>query len=93
MLQNETDSSIAAADIRFCIPSRLQQIHALTPSDHQDFESLVNVQKEMLQVAEEINEIKKRKDIVEKIVGSKKKHDSDVRSSPRCLAIYVPVPC
>jgi len=34
----------------------------------------------MLQVAEEINEIKKRKDIVEKIVGSKKKNDSDVRT-------------
>lgn len=32
----------------------------------------------MLLVAEEINEIKKRKDIVEKIVGSKKKNDSDV---------------
>lgn len=29
-------------------------------------------------MAEEINEIKKRKDIVEKIVGSKKKNDSDV---------------
>ncbi|KAF8938256.1 hypothetical protein BGZ47_008659 [Haplosporangium gracile] len=54
-----------------------RQIHALTPSDHQDFESLANVQKEMLLVAEEINEIKKRKDIVEKIVGSKKKNDSD----------------
>ncbi|KAK3832845.1 MAG: hypothetical protein J3R72DRAFT_372696, partial [Linnemannia gamsii] len=58
-------------------PLLINQIHALTPSDHQDFESLVTVQKEMLQVAEEINEIKKRKDIVEKIVGSKKKNDSD----------------
>ncbi|KAG0379281.1 hypothetical protein BGX24_001039 [Mortierella sp. AD032] len=59
-------------------PLLINQIHALTPSDHQDFESLVTVQKEMLQVAEEINEIKKRKDIVEKIVGSKKKNDSDI---------------
>ncbi|KAG0268840.1 hypothetical protein BGZ95_002298 [Linnemannia exigua] len=58
-------------------PLLINQIHALTPSGHQDFESLVTVQKEMLQVAEEINEIKKRKDIVEKIVGSKKKNDSD----------------
>ncbi|KAF9147414.1 hypothetical protein BG015_010964 [Linnemannia schmuckeri] len=58
-------------------PLLINQIHALTPSDHQDFESLANVQKEMLLVAEEINEIKKRKDIVEKIVGSKKKNDSD----------------
>ena len=56
-----------------------QQIHALTPSDHSDYENLVTVQKDMLLVAEEINEIKKRKDIVEKIVGSKKKNDSDVR--------------
>ncbi|KAF9955697.1 hypothetical protein BGZ72_003491 [Mortierella alpina] len=59
-------------------PLLINQIHALTPSDHSDFENLVTVQKDMLQVAEEINEIKKRKDIVEKIVGSKKKNDSDI---------------
>jgi hypothetical protein len=47
----------------------------------------------MLQVAEEINEIKKRKDIVEKIVGSKKKNDSDVRPSPRYLIIHVLALC
>jgi len=43
----------------------------------------------MLLVAEEINEIKKRKDIVEKIVGSKKKNDSDV-------SVFIPnhsMPC
>ncbi|KAF8947095.1 hypothetical protein BGZ46_005654, partial [Entomortierella lignicola] len=54
------------------------QIHALTPPNHADAENLATVQKEMVQVAEEINEIKKRKDIVEKIVGPKKKHDSDI---------------
>ncbi|KAF9943340.1 hypothetical protein BGZ67_000019 [Mortierella alpina] len=59
-------------------PLLINQIHALTPSEHSDFENLVTVQKDMLQVAEEINEIKKRKDIVEKIVGSKKKNDSDI---------------
>ncbi|GJJ70554.1 hypothetical protein EMPS_02903 [Entomortierella parvispora] len=59
-------------------PLLINQIHALTPPDHTDYENLVTVQKDMLQVAEEINEIKKRKDIVEKIVGSKKKNDSDI---------------
>ncbi|KAG0209136.1 hypothetical protein BGX28_010515 [Mortierella sp. GBA30] len=59
-------------------PLLINQIHALTPPDHTDFENLVTVHKDMLQVAEEINEIKKRKDIVEKIVGSKKKNDSDI---------------
>ncbi|KAF9194572.1 hypothetical protein BGZ50_006085 [Haplosporangium sp. Z 11] len=59
-------------------PLLINQIHALTPPEHTDFENLVTVQKDMLQVAEEINEIKKRKDIVEKIVGSKKKNDSDI---------------
>ncbi|KAF9415575.1 hypothetical protein BGZ94_000061 [Podila epigama] len=58
-------------------PLLINQIHALTPPDHADHENLVVAQKEILQVAEEINEIKKRKDIVEKIVGSKKKNDSD----------------
>ncbi|KAF9308230.1 hypothetical protein BG003_011398 [Podila horticola] len=58
-------------------PLLINQIHALTPSDHADYENLAAVQKDMLLVAEEINEIKKRKDIVEKIVGSKKKNDSD----------------
>ncbi|KAF9580872.1 hypothetical protein BGW38_002302 [Lunasporangiospora selenospora] len=58
-------------------PLLINQIHALTPPEHADYESLVKVQKDMLQVAEEINDIKKRKDIVEKIVGSKKKNDSD----------------
>ncbi|KAF9101958.1 hypothetical protein BGX27_011245 [Mortierella sp. AM989] len=59
-------------------PLLINQIHALTPPEHADSENLANVQKEMLQVAEEINEIKKRKDIVEKIVGPKKRHDTDV---------------
>lgn len=54
-----------------------------------DYDNLVTVQKDMLLVAEEINEIKKRKDIVEKIVGSKKKNDSDV-------SVFIPnhsMPC
>ncbi|KAF9957920.1 hypothetical protein BGZ65_001776 [Modicella reniformis] len=62
-------------------PLLINQIHALTPPEHLDFESIATVQKDMLQVAEEINEIKKRKDIVEKIVGPKKKNDSDLRQA------------
>ncbi|KAF9363953.1 hypothetical protein BGX34_002933 [Mortierella sp. NVP85] len=58
-------------------PLLINQIHALTPHTHADFEAIATVQKDMLLVAEEINEIKKRKDIVEKIVGPKKKNDSD----------------
>ncbi|ORZ06291.1 hypothetical protein BCR41DRAFT_311662, partial [Lobosporangium transversale] len=61
-------------------PLLINQIHALTPPDHVDFESIASLQKEMLHIAEEINDIKKRKDIVEKIVGPKKKNDSDVRT-------------
>ncbi|KAF8932122.1 hypothetical protein BGZ58_007214 [Dissophora ornata] len=59
-------------------PLLINQIYALTSPNHTDFENLAEVQKDMVQVAEEINEIKKRKDIVEKIVGPKKKQDSDV---------------
>ncbi|KAG0301457.1 hypothetical protein BGZ98_008339 [Dissophora globulifera] len=59
-------------------PLLINQIYALTPPGHTDYDSLAEVQKDMVQVAEEINEIKKRKDIVEKIVGPKKKTDSDI---------------
>ncbi|KAF9161554.1 hypothetical protein DFQ26_004428 [Actinomortierella ambigua] len=59
-------------------PLLINQIYALTPREHMDYEALAEVQGEIHVVAEEINEIKKRKDIVEKIVGSKKKTDSDV---------------
>ncbi|KAG0334714.1 hypothetical protein BG004_000295, partial [Podila humilis] len=58
-------------------PLLINQIHSLTSPDHADYDNLAEAQKDMLDVAEEINEIKKRKDIVEKIVGSKKKSDSD----------------
>ncbi|KAG0013313.1 hypothetical protein BGZ80_011158 [Entomortierella chlamydospora] len=59
-------------------PLLINQIHVLTPPEHADSENIAKVQKEMVQIAEEINEIKKRKDIVEKIVGPKKKNDSDL---------------
>ncbi|KAG0233704.1 hypothetical protein BGW42_007290 [Actinomortierella wolfii] len=59
-------------------PLLINQIYALTPPDHPDYKALAEVQKEIHTMAEEINDIKKRKDIVEKIVGSKKKTETDV---------------
>ncbi|KAF9974857.1 hypothetical protein BGZ73_001672, partial [Actinomortierella ambigua] len=59
-------------------PLLINQIYALTPAEHKDHDALAKAQVDIHSVADEINEIKKRKDIVEKIVGSKKKNDSDV---------------
>ncbi|RIA87812.1 hypothetical protein C1645_739835 [Glomus cerebriforme] len=60
-------------------PLLLQQIVALTKPSHPDFEELKSAFTEIQNVAERINEIKRRKDIVEKIVGSKKKTDADIK--------------
>ncbi|CAB5395707.1 unnamed protein product [Rhizophagus irregularis] len=59
-------------------PLLLQQIVSLTNPSHPDFEELKRAFSEIQNVAERINEIKRRKDIVEKIVGSKKKTDADL---------------
>ncbi|GES84175.1 Rho guanyl nucleotide exchange factor [Rhizophagus clarus] len=59
-------------------PLLLQQIVSLTNPSHPDFEELKRAFTEIQNVAERINEIKRRKDIVEKIVGSKKKTDADL---------------
>ncbi|CAG8645329.1 25743_t:CDS:10, partial [Gigaspora rosea] len=53
-------------------PLLLQQILSLTKPSHPDYEQLQFSLSEITKVAERINEIKKRKDIVEKIVGNKK---------------------
>ncbi|CAG8636039.1 9392_t:CDS:10, partial [Ambispora leptoticha] len=58
-------------------PLLLQQILSLTKPTHPDFKDLKDAFNEVTTVAERINEIKRRKDIVEKIVGSKKKTDAD----------------
>ncbi|RIB13751.1 hypothetical protein C2G38_1974448 [Gigaspora rosea] len=60
-------------------PLLLQQILSLTKPSHQDYEHLQFAFSEITKVAERINEIKRRKDIVEKIVGSKKRSDSDIK--------------
>ncbi|CAG8555199.1 12545_t:CDS:10 [Dentiscutata erythropus] len=60
-------------------PLLLQQILSLTKPSHPDYEHLQFSFSEITKVAERINEIKRRKDIVEKIVGSKKKSDADIK--------------
>jgi hypothetical protein len=50
----------------------------LTLPTHQDFENLERATKEIQEVADRINEIKRRKDIVEKIVGERRRTDVSV---------------
>ncbi|KAI7891268.1 uncharacterized protein EV154DRAFT_508484 [Mucor mucedo] len=56
-------------------PLLLREILALTSPTHNDHDDLSAAVKEIQEVADNINEIKRRKDIVEKIVGDKKKTD------------------
>ncbi|KAF7723454.1 hypothetical protein EC973_002007 [Apophysomyces ossiformis] len=56
-------------------PLLLREIFLLTPANHPDHENLSLATKEIQEVADHINEIKRRKDIVERIVGDKKKTD------------------
>ncbi|GAN04312.1 hypothetical protein MAM1_0060c03772 [Mucor ambiguus] len=56
-------------------PLLLREILSLTPPTHIDHDDLSAAVKEIQEVADNINEIKRRKDIVEKIVGDKKKTD------------------
>lgn len=46
--------------------------------DHPDYENLSIANDEIQKVADHINEIKRRKDIVDKIVGDKKKTEINV---------------
>ncbi|PHZ17252.1 uncharacterized protein RHIMIDRAFT_253498 [Rhizopus microsporus ATCC 52813] len=59
-------------------PLLLREILTLTSPTHLDHDDLASALKEIEEVAENINEIKRRKDIVEKIVGDKKKTDINV---------------
>jgi len=56
-------------------PLLLQQIRTLTDPTHPDFVNLERATKEIQEVADRINEIKRRKDIVEKIVGDRRRTD------------------
>jgi len=59
-------------------PLLLSQLLECTPPSHPDYPALEIASKEMTFVAGRINEMKKRKDMVEKIVG-RKRNESDIR--------------
>ncbi|KAI8334159.1 hypothetical protein EDC96DRAFT_525492 [Choanephora cucurbitarum] len=59
-------------------PLLLRELLVLTPSTHDDYDNLSAAVKEIQDVADNINEIKRRKDIVEKIVGDKKRTEMSV---------------
>ncbi|KAL7273124.1 hypothetical protein RUND412_004033 [Rhizina undulata] len=59
-------------------PLLLTQLLECTPHNHPDYPSLQVAAKEMKFAADRINEMKKRKDMVEKIVG-RKRTESDIR--------------
>ncbi|KAF1800320.1 hypothetical protein FB192DRAFT_1391058 [Mucor lusitanicus] len=59
-------------------PLLLREIVALTPEFHRDFDQLVMVTVEIQQVADHINEIKRRKELVEQLMSDKKKMDKNV---------------
>ncbi|KAI9488480.1 hypothetical protein BDB00DRAFT_847837 [Zychaea mexicana] len=59
-------------------PLLLREIFLLTSAEHPDHDDLAAATQEIQEVADHINEIKRRKDIVEKIVGDKKKTEINV---------------
>ncbi|KAG1445693.1 hypothetical protein G6F56_009825 [Rhizopus delemar] len=59
-------------------PLLIREILSLTSPEHSDHDDLASALKEIEEVAENINEIKRRKDIVEKIVGEKRKTEINV---------------
>ncbi|KAJ6259860.1 hypothetical protein Dda_5504 [Drechslerella dactyloides] len=60
-------------------PLLLDQILDCTPANHPDREAIELVNKEIRFVTERINESKKRKDLMDKLVGPRKKADNDLR--------------
>jgi hypothetical protein len=68
-------------------PLLLREILSLTSPTHTDHDDLSAAVKEIQEVADNINEIKRRKDIVEKIVGDKKK--TDISVSPRFKRLVI----
>ncbi|OZJ04655.1 hypothetical protein BZG36_02890 [Bifiguratus adelaidae] len=56
-------------------PLLLHQLYSQTSSEHPDYENLHKALSAIQDVADHINEIKRRKDIVEKIVGDRRRMD------------------
>lgn len=51
---------------------------ASTAENHPDYEQLILVTQEIQQMADHINEMKRRKDMVEQLICDKKKMDRNV---------------
>ncbi|KAI8096586.1 uncharacterized protein BX664DRAFT_258121, partial [Halteromyces radiatus] len=64
-------------------PLLLKELSSITPPDDLDHENLITATIEIQKVADHINEIKRRKDIVERIVGDKKKTEMNVVKAHR----------
>jgi len=60
-------------------PLLVDQILQCTPQSHPDYTALELANKELKIATERINEMKKRKDLVDKLVGPRKRADSDIR--------------
>lgn len=58
-----------------------KELLACTPENHPDYEQLLMVTQEIQQMADHINEIKRRKDIVEQLISDKKILDRNVSCS------------
>ena len=60
-------------------PLILDQLLEVTPENHPDYTALDVAAREMKGVSMRINEMKKRADLMEQVVSSRKRKDSDVR--------------
>lgn len=60
-------------------PLLLKQLLDCTPNDHPDYGTLAVACSEISYVASRLNEMKRRREIVEKIVTGKKKEEKDIR--------------
>ncbi|KAI8882148.1 hypothetical protein K501DRAFT_187400 [Backusella circina FSU 941] len=56
-------------------PLLLREIVQLTPENHPDYDQLVLAASEIQHVADHINEIKRRKELIEQLIGEKKRVD------------------
>lgn len=61
-------------------PLLVAQLLESTPADHPDHQALEKSLRELTEMSVRINESKKRADLVEQVVGNRKRKESDVRS-------------
>ncbi|KAI8974419.1 hypothetical protein BDB01DRAFT_880973 [Pilobolus umbonatus] len=70
-------------------PLLLRELLSVTSPTHHDHDDLLAALKEMEEVADNINEIKRRKDIVEKIVGDKKKTEISAQQFKQATGLAI----